>query len=73
MPDLQQLIPILVAGNFNAAQFKNAGIHWRSENEVRWAYRTRRETGLTAAFKRQGKRILVDAAAYHAAMAKNVA
>jgi hypothetical protein len=67
------LIPIIVNGAFNAKQFREEGLPWKTEPQVRWAFRTRHETGLTAAFKRQGRKVLIDVPKYHELMAKNVA
>lgn len=47
------------------AALKAAGIGYPSTVEGwRWAYRVRAERGLEDAFKRQGRRVLVDTEAY---------
>jgi hypothetical protein len=52
--------PTLIPLN-NAAALQQAGIIYpATENAWRWLYRQREERGLSAAFVRMGRRVLVD-------------
>lgn len=47
------------------AALRAAGIHYPASVDAwRWAYRNRHERGLARAFRRQGRRIVVDVPAY---------
>lgn len=55
-----QLIPINEPKTLLAA-----GVPWKTEDQARWAYRTRDENGLDIAFKKIGKRIYLDPLKFH--------
>ncbi len=57
---MHTLVPLVDLDGLRAA-----GIHYpKTVDGWRWAYRTRHERGLDNAFKRQGRRIVVDVPAY---------
>jgi hypothetical protein len=56
--------PTLIPLN-NAAALQQAGILYpETEDGWRWLYRQRKERGLSAAFVRMGRRVLVDVPRY---------
>lgn len=50
------------------SEFKANGLPWRTVEQARWAYRTRKENGLEKAFKKQGSRICLDVIKFHEAI-----